>query len=1225
MLTKFETRSNRVKGLSFHPKRTWILASLHNGVIQLWDYRMGTLIDRFEEHDAGPVRGIDFHPSQPLFCSGGDDYKIKVWNHKLRRCLFTLLGHLDYIRTVQFHREQPWIVSASDDQTLRIWNWQGRSCISVLTGHNHYVMSAAFHPKDDLVVSASLDQTLRVWDISGLKKQKSSTTELLNVNINQELFGGNDVMVKLILEGHEKGVNWAAFHPTHPLIVSGADDRSIRIWKMDDARGFEIEQLRGHVNNVSCVMYFKDYVISNSEDRSIRVWDVKQRSAIHTFRRDADRFWILAVHPDKNLIAAGHDTGMIVFKLERERPASCMCGNTLYWVKDRQLKSYNFDNSQEEVLVQLRRNTYPPLSLSYCPTEQMALFYYDNDGGTFELYSVPKNGTNADDVKKGFYTAAVFFSRSKFAVLDKTRQVVLRNKNNDILKVLPQIGSADYLFPAANGQVLARADDKVSLFDMSQKRVIGECSASKVKYVVWADDMSRVALLSKHAIVIANRKLKSMCSLHENTRIKSAGFDENGILLYTTLNHLKYCLPTGDTGTIKTLENPIYIVKVAGNVIHYLDREAKVEQMTIDSTEYRFKMALAQHQYHDVLRIVKKTTIYGQSLVAYLQQKSFPEVAMHFVKDNHIRFNLAIECGNLQVAKDTAMELKNPECWRTLADVAMKHGNVQLCELAYQMTNDTDKLLFLYLLTGNREKMQKLLADPSKRSDTSARFQYSLFLGDVEARIKVLEESGQYALAYKVAEAHEMTEKAEALLGALKKALSPEKEAEADEAVAAQLEEQLAEGEFRPPLDLPTPTCVMDSWPILPTEKSFFLRAMEGKKSALDMDEDLGDEEAMPTGGGGWDLDDLDEDDKKEKGGDGEDELQLDDAAGGDVGDWAIDDLGIEDDQEENAADAAAGAGTFYFPNPGRSMQRHWTDNSQLAVDHIAAGAFESAIPLLNRQCGICNVEPLKPFFMAIYAGATGALPVMPLMPAHLFFLNRPVAEGESRRGHLPALCTSLAPLAEKLKAAYQLTTNGKFQEAQTAFRHIIHAVLFVIVDDKNQTGELKELLNISREYTAALRLELTRKECKDAARQLELAAYFTHCNLQPTHLSLTLGAAMSAAFKAKNYKTAAGFAKRLLELNPAAKTSQQARKVIQLAEQNNNTDELSLNYDERNPFVVCAETMKPIYRGKEQIRCSYCYQPYLPACRGHTCAVCLIGTVGGEATGMVNCYSQLR
>ena len=159
MLTKFETKSNRVKGLSFHPKRyvtrarsiyvsiyvsifslslprafvvvvvvillllaflflsfflfktsklsfslclaftflfvylfgrPWILASLHSGVIQLWDYRMGTLIDRFEEHD-GPVRGVDFHALQPLFVSGGDDYKIKVWDHKLRRCLFTLV------------------------------------------------------------------------------------------------------------------------------------------------------------------------------------------------------------------------------------------------------------------------------------------------------------------------------------------------------------------------------------------------------------------------------------------------------------------------------------------------------------------------------------------------------------------------------------------------------------------------------------------------------------------------------------------------------------------------------------------------------------------------------------------------------------------------------------------------------------------------------------------------------------------------------------------------------------------------------------------------------------------------------------------------------------------------------------------------------------------------------------------------------------------------------
>lgn len=32
----------------------------------------------------------------------------QVWNYKLRRCLFTLLGHLDYIRTTFFHHVSPY-------------------------------------------------------------------------------------------------------------------------------------------------------------------------------------------------------------------------------------------------------------------------------------------------------------------------------------------------------------------------------------------------------------------------------------------------------------------------------------------------------------------------------------------------------------------------------------------------------------------------------------------------------------------------------------------------------------------------------------------------------------------------------------------------------------------------------------------------------------------------------------------------------------------------------------------------------------------------------------------------------------------------------------------------------------------------------------------------------------------------------------------------------------
>jgi WD40 repeat protein len=53
------------------------------------------------------------------------------------------------------------------------------------------------------------------------------------LQMNSDLFGGGDAVVKYVLEGHDRGVNWAAFHPTLPLIVSGADDRQVKLWRMN--------------------------------------------------------------------------------------------------------------------------------------------------------------------------------------------------------------------------------------------------------------------------------------------------------------------------------------------------------------------------------------------------------------------------------------------------------------------------------------------------------------------------------------------------------------------------------------------------------------------------------------------------------------------------------------------------------------------------------------------------------------------------------------------------------------------------------------------------------------------------------------------------------------------------------------------------------------------------------------------------------------------------------
>ena len=120
-----------------------------------------------------------------------------------------------------------------------------------MTGHNHYTMCAQFHPKEDLIVSASLDQSVRVWDISGLRKKHSAPTtmtfedQMARANSNQaDMFGNTDAVVKFVLEGHDRGVNWVSFHPTLPLIVSSGDDRLVKLWRMSGRSDIRFEQLQ---------------------------------------------------------------------------------------------------------------------------------------------------------------------------------------------------------------------------------------------------------------------------------------------------------------------------------------------------------------------------------------------------------------------------------------------------------------------------------------------------------------------------------------------------------------------------------------------------------------------------------------------------------------------------------------------------------------------------------------------------------------------------------------------------------------------------------------------------------------------------------------------------------------------------------------------------------------------------------------------------------------------
>ena len=294
--------------------------------------------------------------------------------------------------------------------------------------------------------------------------------------------------------------------------------------------------------------------MSVGEDKTIRVWDLNKRTSVQSFKRENDRFWVIAAHPEINLFAAGHDNGVMVFKLERERPASAIHQNTLFFItKEKHVRSYDFSKNLESPsmlsLKKLGSPWVPTRTLSYNPAERAILVTSPAENGTYELINLPRDATGAvepTDMKRGQGTSAVFVARNRFAVFNQTSQSIdIKDLTNNTTKTIkPPPGTTDVYF-GGTGCLLLITPSTVVLYDIQQKKQLAELSVAGVKYVVWSGDGLYAALLSKHNVTIVNKSLEQISTLHETIRIKSATWDDAGVLLYSTLNHIKYTLLNG--------------------------------------------------------------------------------------------------------------------------------------------------------------------------------------------------------------------------------------------------------------------------------------------------------------------------------------------------------------------------------------------------------------------------------------------------------------------------------------------------------------------------------------------------------------------------------------------------------------------------------------------------------------------------------------------------------
>jgi coatomer protein complex subunit alpha (xenin) len=214
--------------------------------------------------------------------------------------------------------------------------------------------------------------------------------------------------------------------------------------------------------------------------------------------------------------------------------------------------------------------------------------------------------------------------------------------------------------------------------------------------------------------------------------------------------------------------------------------------------------------------------------------------------------------------------------------------------------------------------------------------------------------------------------------------------------------------------------------------------------------------------------------------------------------------------------------------------------------------------------------------------------------------------------------------LVAGLKNGYKFFQGGKFNDAKAAFVDVLSKIPLTVADNRAEATEMKEMLEICREYITAIRIKGAMSECaNDPVRSTELSAYFTHCNLQPVHLLLALRSAMGTAFKHKNFIAAASFARRLLELPDMnsernADLRVKATKVLQKSEQMAR-NEHNLNYDESVSFSIDCKDFVPVKAGEKSCKCAYCGSSYTgESMKNRICLTCSFCKVGVETIGLV-------